>query len=53
MLAWLYDILIGNLCKHRYKIIQHGPLRVDGTQYGTYFIQQCEHCGKIITTKSK
>jgi hypothetical protein len=52
MLSLSYDFFIGSFCKHKFKIIQTGPLNSDGYRYGTYFIQQCEHCGKIKTTKS-
>lgn len=52
MLSWLYDLLIGNFCNHKWEILTHGPLQVEGRQYGTYFIQQCKHCGNIKTIKS-
>ncbi len=51
MLTWLYNLLIGNLCKHKWVIIKRGSLiGSNGKCRGTYYDQQCDHCGKITTT---
>lgn len=51
MITWLYNLLIGNLCKHKWVIIRKGPLiSSKGQVRGHYYDQQCEKCGKIITT---
>ena len=59
MLTWLYNLIIGNLCHHQWKIIREFDL-VSNNPYsiktkpnvlGKQFIQKCTKCGNIKSTE--
>jgi uncharacterized protein CbrC (UPF0167 family) len=47
MIAWIYNLLIGKLCNHKWHVIK--SVRVISDLHGTYteYHLQCEHCGNI------
>jgi hypothetical protein len=47
MIAWLWDIIVGQFCCHKWKIIGTGKCTMDGQPYGQYYDLQCEKCGKV------
>ena len=56
MIAWLWNIIVGQLCQHKWKLIEKRPVFVE-RQAGdlpTYhkFIMQCEKCGNIKVKKT-
>lgn len=55
MLAWLYNLVIGHFCKHKWKTIQHYPSRSGGYDIGYTYHLQCQNCGdvKIKETRYK
>ena len=53
MLTWIYNFFIGNMCSHKWKIIEQAECHSwhhngrDTYKSGTLFVQQCEKCGEI------
>ena len=45
MIAWLWNLLVGQFCRHRWEIIKQG-----NSDMGGYYDLQCKKCG---TVKSK
>lgn len=47
MLGWLYGILVGTFCNHKWEILREGKLRVNGHEAGFYYDLRCPKCGNI------
>lgn len=52
MLGWLFNILVGQFCFHKWEVIQHGEITIDGNPTGTYYNLRCTKCGNIKCTKT-
>lgn len=47
MIAWLIDILIGNICFHRWTVDREVPLMDDFNSTGKRFYLSCTKCGIV------
>jgi len=47
MLAWLWNLIIGQLCCHKWKIIETRRVSMDGEETHTRYYLQCENCGNM------
>lgn len=52
MIAWLYNLIVGQFCGHKWKLLSKGKWEGDFGSYGTYYHLQCEKCGKIKGQKA-
>lgn len=52
MIAWLFDILVGRLCWHKWKILGCNEVHEDGYKIGDRYHLQCEKCGDVKFRKS-
>jgi hypothetical protein len=50
VIAWLWDILIGQFCRHKWNVVDQVNL-YDGEHatmpYGRKYMMQCSKCGNI------
>ena len=53
MLGWLYSVIVGSFCRHKWVNIEKNGLTDNFNVIGVVYTQQCEHCGKIKFTKFK
>ena len=48
MIAWLWDMLIGQFCKHQWETIMSGSIVNDDDQrIAQYYNLRCTKCGNI------
>ncbi len=54
MIAWLWNIVVGQLCHHKWEEIDRCNLLVsrDAIPHGQKYILQCERCGNIKTVRT-
>ncbi len=52
MIAWLYALLVGRLCRHSWETIRSGPRGSESKVVGFYYDQLCEKCGDIRRKKT-
>ena len=51
MIAWLYNLIVGQCFRHDWEEHSRGPV-TDGSRYGSpvvgrYQVMQCSKCGKL------
>lgn len=48
MLGWLFNILVGSFCVHKWEVIKEGPrLNSRKETEGYYYDLRCTKCGNI------
>lgn len=47
MLTWLFNLLVGQMCWHKWKIISEIGITSEGVDRGTLYVLQCEKCGNL------
>jgi hypothetical protein len=47
MLAWFWNLIVGNFCNHQWEHVETRPVIENGTQYPIYRkeICRCSKCG--------
>lgn len=52
MIKWIWRMLWGSSCEHKFETIANGTIvNDDGAAIGKYFVLRCEKCGDIRTRK--
>lgn len=46
MIIWLWNLIIGNFCTHKWEDVKEVILTYGGEQCGQKFICKCLYCGK-------
>jgi hypothetical protein len=55
MLGWLYSLVVGQFCRHRWDVIEETNLiaHEGAMRHGKEFILQCRHCGSLNSRRFK
>lgn len=49
MLRWLWDRIVGSLCRHKFRLIEHATVTDEsGRKIGKFYHMQCEKCGDVV-----
>lgn len=54
MIAWLWNLIVGDFCQHEWDTLKVQPVYWDGpdTYMGDVFTLRCKKCGKIRTKRT-
>lgn len=52
MLAWIYNLIVGQFCNHKWVIIASGTRSENGSITGNYYDCKCKKCGRIKEFKT-
>ncbi len=47
MITWLWNIIIGQFCHHKWEIIAQCELQDEGVKVGMQYMLQCKKCGNV------
>ena len=52
MIALLWNLLVGQFCRHKWKILREGSRTCFGAISGGWYDLQCEKCGMVRSKKT-